>query len=1031
MKKLLALFLALSVILSTVTFSAFAEDGTAGSPADQPQAAETIFTEGAVTDEPSANRSSVEENEQPYVRTIMMYDCGSNLETFGAMATYNLRQILNSEFSAGDKVKFIIMTGGSYVWQTPDEWLVDPGDPGKEISIDPRYNQIWEARGKDAEEYAGKMILLDADGPHDRPAEPQDFDDEGDLMTNPQLLKDFIDYCVENYPAEKYDLILWDHGGGPMGGFGGDENDGAGGAGSMLFFEIIDALADNAVTRDGGRFDFIDFDACLMSSVEMILAYADYTDCYIASPELEPGYGQDYKGWLDLLGMYPDVEAFEVGKKIVEDFIAFYDKPEGDGHTQEGTLTVIDMQKLMDTGFISDLYDMAGTMAMQALTPDPEVQEYLFYDEFDSPLKCIQYGGGELNYYDLGTLAVQLSFDFKELSPGDVKDDGTVVDTNAYTEILDRLTYILYERPDIIYARGTRGIHSGELRYRDMYGHNEYGRIGTSGMYLFFPVSDDRSEIESYALIMDEVIRRLPEDDLRRGFLSKYTTALIDYSLISQTGYSVSSMLEEGYERSEIDFDTFKYFTTNGAEKDPRPETDPDWDGVEYLVSDWNRYIVKFLCLREMLNGGDPDDEDTAVANARDWLEAVIRQQAEENITRDDLTLVKMQNGNYRIEMKQGQKRVVSNVRYNLDAHLPAVDDYIEGLDEMEQELLSYFPEASMTRIGHIEGELIFETADGRPVDGSSKKEYVEWYREPSGIWELPSVEETWYAIKDADGYLHAAEIETEDNELWFDTVYETEEGSRVRVILDFFDGVLTDLYFTSEDGYRVVPVSEFKGRLELIPVKLVDMYFFSFTVPVSKKPIVLTPETAGSIRAVRTDLNDLEDLRPDSADGSESGVIRSIVIRDIYGFEIEFAAEDAVPETVTYTVTEGANGMWRKGRKEGHSITVKRSTDDDSCYAHYTETLVDGKKITVTAKAGSTVVTLSADTLETLEDGEHTVTIKFDDGEAVTSLVILSGRENPETGVNDYGAVFCCLSLISLISAAAALQYRKRTYID
>lgn len=45
-----------------------------------------------------------------YVRTIMMYDCGSNLETYGGMATYNLKQILSSNFSKDDKVKFIIMT---------------------------------------------------------------------------------------------------------------------------------------------------------------------------------------------------------------------------------------------------------------------------------------------------------------------------------------------------------------------------------------------------------------------------------------------------------------------------------------------------------------------------------------------------------------------------------------------------------------------------------------------------------------------------------------------------------------------------------------------------------------------------------------------------------------------------------------------------------------------------------------------------------------------------------------------------------
>ena len=70
----------------------------------------------------------------------------------------------------------------------------------------------------------------------------------------------------------------------------------------MSFSQIMDALSDNAVTKDGGTFDLIDFDACLMNSVELDLVLADYTNYYLASPEAEPGYGQYYTGWLDMLG---------------------------------------------------------------------------------------------------------------------------------------------------------------------------------------------------------------------------------------------------------------------------------------------------------------------------------------------------------------------------------------------------------------------------------------------------------------------------------------------------------------------------------------------------------------------------------------------------------------------------------------------------------------------------------------------------------------------------------------------------------
>lgn len=41
-------------------------------------------------------------------------------------------------------------------------------------------------------------------------------------ITEPETLSDFIKFCNENYPADRNILILWDHGGGPVEGFGYD-----------------------------------------------------------------------------------------------------------------------------------------------------------------------------------------------------------------------------------------------------------------------------------------------------------------------------------------------------------------------------------------------------------------------------------------------------------------------------------------------------------------------------------------------------------------------------------------------------------------------------------------------------------------------------------------------------------------------------------------------------------------------------------------------------------------------------------------
>ncbi len=81
---------------------------------------------------------------------------------------------------------------------------------------------------------------------------------------------------------------------------------------------------------------------------------------------------------------------------------------------------------------------------------------------------------------------------------------------------------------------------------------------------------------------------------------------------------------------------------------------------------------------------------------------------------------------------------------------------------------------------------------------------------------------------------------------------------------------------------------------------------------------------------------------------------------------------------------------------------TVKRNAEDESCFAHYERTLIDGTEVSVSAKAGSTVITIAAETLEKLSEGMHTVTVEFDDGKVETSLTInkASVRPVPDTGV-------------------------------
>ena len=151
----------------------------------------------------------------------------------------------------------------------------------------------------------------------------------------------------------------------------------------------------------------------------------------------------------------------------------------------------------------------------------------------------------------------------------------------------------------------------------------------------------------------------------------------------------------------------------------------------------------------------------------------------------------------------------------------------------------------------------------------------------------------------------------------------------------------------------------------------------------------------------------------------------------------------EAIAALIGYDVISGADGSWTKGSDKAYTITVKRSEDDASCFAHYVETLIDGKKVVVSAKEGSTVVTISAGTLEKLSAGTHTVTVKFDDGQTTTKLTVKNrtastdsepskptdsnptkstGSDSPQTGDNSNIGLWLALMLLSAAAVTALL---------
>ncbi len=235
--------------------------------------------------------------------TIMVYMCGTDLESRSSMGTYDLQEMLNAKF--GDEINLLTYTGGCKGW--------------KNNAVSSTANQIWQIKG-------GKLICL--------------RDNLGSVsMTDPGTLSGYIRWCAQNYPASRYELILWDHGGGSVSGYGYDEKFAS--SGSMNL-----AGLDAALKSGGVRFDFIGFDACLMATAETALTMAPYADYLIASEETEPGVGWYYTDWLTAFGEDPSMPTIQIGKRIVDSFVeTCAQKCRG----QSTTLSVVDLSELEAT----------------------------------------------------------------------------------------------------------------------------------------------------------------------------------------------------------------------------------------------------------------------------------------------------------------------------------------------------------------------------------------------------------------------------------------------------------------------------------------------------------------------------------------------------------------------------------------------------------------------------------------------------------------------------------------------------------
>ncbi len=228
--------------------------------------------------------------------TILAYICADNdLEHFGLTDINEMEQVGSS-----DQVNIVAqidrMRGGKGDTIADGNWVGT--------------RRYYVTRDSDLSKVTSKMVM-----------------NLGELcMGSKATLADFLKWGVKTYPADNVAVIIWNHGAGWSGIAHDEESD------RMLSMTDVSwALREgqkelNKVNGKESKFSIVDFDACLMGTIEVAYEISDTTSYMVASEENEPGNGMPYADYLGPLVKNPALSPAEFSKRMVGTYVQSYAK---------------------------------------------------------------------------------------------------------------------------------------------------------------------------------------------------------------------------------------------------------------------------------------------------------------------------------------------------------------------------------------------------------------------------------------------------------------------------------------------------------------------------------------------------------------------------------------------------------------------------------------------------------------------------------------------------------------------------------
>ncbi len=281
--------------------------------------------------------------------TILLYICGSDLESENNFATKDITEILSVKNQPGN-VNIVMETGGANSWNT-------------KYGISSKNLERYEARNGKLNKVSSLAYAS---------------------MGKQSTFESFLKWGLETYPASKTGVIFWNHGS-AMDGCCFDEKADDDGLTPIECHNAFTNVRNQLNITE--KWEWVGYDCCLMQVQDIALFNSQYFNYMVAAEEAEAGEGWDYDTWLDDLYRGEDTET--VLSSICDGFVQSYSTayPE---YVNDQTLSVLDLNKMDE---YKTAFDAFASSMKNATISDSKKE--VFANLLNKNVKS--YGG---DYYD-------------------------------------------------------------------------------------------------------------------------------------------------------------------------------------------------------------------------------------------------------------------------------------------------------------------------------------------------------------------------------------------------------------------------------------------------------------------------------------------------------------------------------------------------------------------------------------------------------------------------------------------------------